>query len=117
VPLILASLCENDAYKAACSAVTAGLPVPPNVIFIKVPCAGAVNNAVVADALSIGVDGVLIAGGKDDQCHCVGGSRLVQKRSGDLGDKLRKMKIEPERVRFEYIEIRDPAESKLEIPP
>ena len=108
-PLILAFLCENDAYKAACSAVAMGLPVPPNVLFIKVPCAGAVNNALVADALSIGVDGVLIGGCKDDQCHYVGGSRLVQKRSGDLGDKLQKMKIEPERVRFEHLEIRDSA--------
>ena len=106
-PTILAFLCENDAYKAASSAAGMGLPVPPNVVFIKVPCAGAVNNALVADALSIGIDGVLIGGCKDDQCHYVRGSQLVRKRSGDLSDKLLKMRIEPQRVRFESLEIRD----------
>lgn len=34
------------------------------------------------------------------------GSCLVRKRSGDLGEKLRTMMIEPERVRFESLEIR-----------
>ncbi|MEW6669280.1 MAG: hydrogenase iron-sulfur subunit [Thermodesulfobacteriota bacterium] len=106
-PLILAFLCENDAYKAARSAVDRGLAVPPNAVMIKVPCAGAVNNALVADALSIGVDGVVIAGCKDGQCHYVRGNQLVQKRSGDLREKLKSMRIEPERVRFENLEIRD----------
>jgi coenzyme F420-reducing hydrogenase delta subunit/Pyruvate/2-oxoacid:ferredoxin oxidoreductase delta subunit len=106
-PVILALLCENDAYKAAISAVEQGLPVPPNVIFIKVACAGSINNALIADALSLGIDGVLIAGCKDGQCHYVKGNLLVQKRSGDLGDKLKTMMIEPERVRFESLEIRD----------
>ena len=106
-PVILAFLCANDAYPAARAAVDQGLPVPPNVISIKVPCAGSVNNALVADALSFGIDGVLIAGCRDDQCHYVRGSQLVQKRSGDLGEKLRAMMIEPARVRFESLEIRE----------
>jgi heterodisulfide reductase subunit A/quinone-modifying oxidoreductase subunit QmoB len=106
-PMILAFLCENDAYKAATSAAGMGLPVPPNVVGIKVPCAGSVNNALVADALSIGIDGVLIFGCKDDECHYIRGSQLVRKRSGDLSEKLQKMRIEPKRVRFENLEIRE----------
>ena len=106
-PIVLALLCENDAYKAAQTAVNEGLPVPPNVITMKVPCAGAVNNGIVADALSFGIDGVLIAGCKDGQCHYVRGNQLVDKRSGDLSDKLKNMMMEPERVRSESIEIRD----------
>ncbi len=106
-PVILAFLCANDAYPAARAAVDLGLPLPPNVISIKVPCAGSVNNALVADALSFGIDGVLIAGCREDQCHYVRGSQLVQKRSGDLGEKLRTMMIEPARVRFESLEIRE----------
>lgn len=106
-PTVLAFLCENDAYVAACSAIDQGLDVPINVIQIKVPCAGAVNNALIADALSLGIDGVLIAGCKDEQCHYVRGFDLVQKRSGDLGDKLGTMMIEPERVRSEGIEIHE----------
>lgn len=106
-PVILAFLCENDAYHAARSAADYNLPVPPNVFFIKVPCAGSVNNALVADALAFGIDGILIAGCKDGQCHYVKGNQLAQTRSGDLSDKLQKMMIEPERVRFENLEIRD----------
>lgn len=106
-PVVLAFLCENDAYPAARAAALSGLPVPPNVIFTRVRCAGSVNNALVADALSFGIDGVLIAGCQEGQCHFVRGSQLVQKRSGDLGDKLKKMVIEPERVRFASLEIRE----------
>jgi len=106
-PIILAFLCENDAYVAAKSAMDKGLNVPINVIHLKVPCAGAVNNAVVADALSLGVDGVLIGGCQDGQCHYIRGNELVRKRSGDLRDKLKSMMLEPERVRSECIEIQE----------
>ncbi len=106
-PLILAFLCENDAARAAEEANINGIPVPPNVIHMSVPCAGAVNNALIADALSLGIDGVLIGGCKDGQCHYVRGNQLVRKRSGDLQDKLKTMMIEPVRVRFESLEIRD----------
>lgn len=106
-PVILALLCENDAHKAARAAVDQGLPVPPNAIIIKVSCAGSVNNALLADAISLGIDGILIAGCKDDQCHYIRGNQLVQKRSGDLSEKLKTMMIEPERVRFVSLEIRD----------
>lgn len=106
-PLILAFLCENDAYLAAAEAHRIGLPVPPNVIQMRVSCAGAVNNALIADALSLGVDGVMIGGCKDGHCHYINGNRLVLKRSGDLQDKLKTMMIEPQRVRFDALEIRD----------
>lgn len=106
-PVILAFLCQNDAYYAARTAAELHLPVPPNIFFLKVPCAGAVNNALIADALSLGIDGVLIAGCREGQCHYVKGSQLVQTRNVDLTDKLKKMFIEPERVRFEHLEIRD----------
>jgi heterodisulfide reductase subunit A/quinone-modifying oxidoreductase subunit QmoB len=106
-PLLVAILCESDAYHAALGAVRLGLDVPPNVFFLRVPCAGAVNNAVIADALACGIDGVLIGGCQDGQCHNVRGSQLVRKRSGDLGQKLRKMRMDEQRVRFEAIEVND----------
>jgi len=106
-PVILAFLCENDAYLAARAAVDSGLNPPLNAIYVKVPCAGAVNNAVVADALALGIDGILIAGCSDGQCHYVNGNQLVLKRSGDLREKLTTMMIEPERVRSESVEIQE----------
>jgi len=106
-PIVLAFLCENDAYKAAQKAAYDGMEIPPNVVFLKVSCAGNVNNALLADALSLGIDGIFIGGCKDDHCHYVWGNQLVEKRSDDLSDKLKTMRIEPERIRFENIEIRD----------
>ncbi len=97
-PVILAFLCENDAYPAAKSAAQIGSGVPLNVIHLKVPCAGAVNNTLIADALSLGVDGVIIAGCRDGQCHYIRGNEQVRKRSGDRQDKLKSIMLEPERV-------------------
>lgn len=106
-PVVLAFLCKNDAYFAAKLATENNLPIPPNVFFIRVPCAGAVNNALIADALAFGIDGVFIAGCRDGQCHYGKSNQLVKIRSDDLGEKLQKMVIEPQRVRFENLEIRD----------
>jgi heterodisulfide reductase subunit A-like polyferredoxin/coenzyme F420-reducing hydrogenase delta subunit len=106
-PVILSFLCQNDAYFAARTAAEMKLGVPLNVFFIKLPCAGSVNNALIADALAFGIDGILIGGCKDSQCHFIKGNQLVKTRSEDLADKLRKMVIEPGRVRLEAIEIRD----------
>jgi len=106
-PVILAFLCENDAYHAAREAADSGLPITPNVFFLRVPCAGAVNNALVADALAFGIDGILIAGCPDGQCHYGKANQLVKIRSDDLAEKLQKMIMERERVRFESLEIRD----------
>ena len=106
-PVVYAFLCENDAYHAARSAMDLDLNVPPNVVFLRLPCAGALNNALIADALAFGIDGILIAGCQDGQCHYVKGNELVRKRSDDLSDKLQKMMIERDRVRFVSLEIRD----------
>ena len=106
-PVILSFLCRNDAYFAARTAAEMKLGVPPNIFSIKLPCAGSVNNALIADALAFGIDGILIAGCKDSQCHFIKGNQLVKTRSEDLADKLKKMIIEPGRVRLENIEIRD----------
>ncbi len=106
-PVILAFLCRNDAYFAARAAMDMNLGVPPNVFFLKLPCAGSVNNALIADALAFGIDGILIAGCKDGQCHFIKGNQLVKTRSEDLGEKLKKMVMDPGRVRLESLEIRD----------
>lgn len=105
-PIVLAFLCENDAWLAAREAQAQGL-VPPNVVAMKVPCAGAVNNALIADALSLGVDGVFIGACPDGTCHYVKGNELIRKRSDDLMDKLKNMSMDRERVIFANLGPRD----------
>ncbi len=99
-PLILGFLCKNDAYRAVDDVGLKGIKYPPNFLGIMVPCAGAVNGAIIAKAISTGVDGILIAGCPDNQCHYVQGSALAKARLTDISNKLREMYLEPERVRF-----------------
>src|SRR3990172_994299 len=99
-PVILGFLCKNDAYRAADEAGLKGVSYPPNLISIMVPCSGAVNGMIISEAISKGVDGILIAGCPDDQCHFVRGSALAKTRLADVSNKLKEMYIEPERVRF-----------------
>ncbi|MFP4658337.1 MAG: hydrogenase iron-sulfur subunit, partial [Desulfonatronovibrionaceae bacterium] len=105
-PVILAFLCANDAWLAAKKAQAQGI-VPFNVIALKVPCAGALNNALIADALSLGIDGVFIGACPEDTCHYVKGNELVRKRYDDLVDKLKNMSMDPERVIFAGLGPRD----------
>lgn len=107
-PVICAFLCENDAWLAHCSAQRQGL-VPDGVVALSVPCAGSVNNALIADALSYGIDGVYIGACPDGTCHYVRGNELIRKRRDDLADKLKNMSMEPERVTFEGIGPRNAA--------
>jgi len=99
-PLVLGFMCKNDAYRAADDAGLRGIQYPPNFLGIMVPCAGAVNGAIIAKAISTGIDGVFIAGCPDSQCHYVQGSALAKTRLNDISNKLREMYMEPERVRF-----------------
>jgi heterodisulfide reductase subunit A-like polyferredoxin/coenzyme F420-reducing hydrogenase delta subunit len=105
-PIVCAFLCENDAWLAHCLAQRQGR-VPPGVVALPVPCSGAVNNALIADALSYGIDGVYIGACPDGTCHYVRGNELIRKRRDDLADKLKTMRMEPERVAFEGLGPRD----------
>jgi len=108
-PVLLALLCANDAYPAADLAGQKRHAYPPNVVTMPVPCAGSVNVAWVADALTNGVDGVLIAGCKSDQCHFFHGSDLARTRLDNMRETLKRMMIEPDRVRMANLGIADDA--------
>ncbi len=107
-PIILGFLCKNDAYRAADDAGSRGILYPPNLLSIMVPCTGAVNGAIISEAISKGVDGILIAGCPDNQCHYQQGSTLAKTRLTDISNKLKEMYIEPERVRFASISRDEP---------
>ena len=106
-PTILAMLCGNDAYPAADLAGQDGYAYPANVLSIRVPCAGAVNVAWVTDALTLGIDGVLIAGCHSDQCHFFRGSDLARTRGDNMRETLKRMRTEPDRVRMINLSITD----------
>ncbi len=107
---ILVFACENDAYPAIDMAAKNGLKFSPLVRIIPVRCLGSVNVVFIADAMSRGIDGVLMLGckfGEDYQCHFIRGSELANRRMENVKETLQRLFIEPERVKIEQVEISD----------
>ena len=102
-PRIVALMCENDALPALEKAAAAGATWNPWVRIIPVRCLGSMNIVWLAEALSRGVDGVILIGckfGDDYQCHYVRGSELANTRLDNVGETLQRLALEPERIKF-----------------
>jgi quinone-modifying oxidoreductase subunit QmoB len=109
-PRILVLACENDAYPALDMAAMNGEEISPWARVIPVRCLGSVNVSWVTDAMNSGYDGVVLMGcRKDDdyQCHFVRGSAMANERMSKVGDTLRTLKLEPERVAVHDVAITD----------
>ncbi len=107
---IVAFVCENDAYPAIDAAALNRLKLHPAVRFISVRCLGSFNLVWIADALSRGIDGILIMGckyGDDYQCHFAKGSELANYRMGKLQETLDRLALESERAQFMEVAIND----------
>ncbi|MGH9010301.1 MAG: FAD-dependent oxidoreductase, partial [Acidimicrobiia bacterium] len=105
---IVALACENDAYPAFDLAGINRLGFDAAVRVVPLRCLGSLNVAVVADALSSGIDGIMLMGcksGDDYQCHFIQGSALAAKRLVNVKETLERLTIESERVLPVEIEI------------
>lgn len=105
-PRMIAFVCENDALPALDEASRRRLKWNSWIRVIPVRCLGAVNVVWIADALSRGIDGVLLMGckkGEDYQCHYIKGSELASKRMENVQETLNRLTLEPERVRIEEV--------------
>jgi len=101
-PRILALLCENDALPALDAAALGRTQWNPWVRVVPLRCLGSMNLVWIADALSRGIDGVILIGckhGDDYQCHYVKGSELANTRLENLQETLTRLAVEPERVK------------------
>ncbi|MCK9240403.1 hydrogenase iron-sulfur subunit [Desulfocurvus sp.] len=100
-PRILILACENDAYPALDMAAMRGKSWSPYARILPVRCLGSVNAIWVADAMSKGVDGVMMLGckyGDDYQCHFVKGSEICNRRKENIAETLNRLGVEPDRV-------------------
>ena len=100
-PRVLILACENDALPAFDMAAMRGNPWNPYVRIIPVRCLGSVNAIWVADAMSKGIDGVMLMGckyGDDYQCHFVKGSEICNRRKENIAETLNRLGVEPDRV-------------------
>ncbi|NJB68813.1 quinone-modifying oxidoreductase subunit QmoB [Desulfobaculum xiamenense] len=100
-PRIVVLACENDAYPALDMAAMRGKTWSPYVRILPVRCLGSVNAIWVADAMSKGIDGVMMLGckyGDDYQCHFVKGSEICNRRKENIAETLERLGVEPDRV-------------------
>jgi len=94
-------MCENDAYPALDMLGINRLTYNNNLRIVPVRCLGSVNVVWIADALSRGIDGILMAGckfGDDYQCHFIKGSEQCNKRMDNVQETLQRLSLEKERV-------------------
>ncbi|RJP55861.1 MAG: FAD-dependent oxidoreductase [Deltaproteobacteria bacterium] len=102
-PRVVAFLCENDAYPSLDIVGRKRMTYSPYVRVIPLRCLGNVNLVWIADALSSGIDGVILIGckhGDDYQCHYIKGSELASIRMGKIKETLDRLRLESDRVRI-----------------
>jgi quinone-modifying oxidoreductase subunit QmoB len=109
-PRILIFACENDAYPALDMAGLNRYQYSAFVRVIPVRCLGSVNLLWVSTALEKGFDGIMLMGcksGDDYQCHYVKGSALAEERLSKVGETLKSLMLEEERVTMAEVSIAD----------
>lgn len=100
-PRVFVFICENDAYPAVDQAGIHRLQYSPFVRFLPLRCLGNINLVWIADALSKGIDGIMLIGckyGDDYQCHFVKGSELAETRMSKISETLERLVLESERI-------------------
>ncbi len=103
-------MCENDAYPALDIAGFRRLRYDPSVRVIPLRCLGSLNIVWIADALSRGIDGIMLVGckyGDDYQCHFIRGSQLATRRLENVKETLQRLRLESERLQTNEISINE----------
>ena len=109
-PRVLVLMCENDAYPALDLAGFNRLHYDAAVRVIPLRCLGSLNIVWIADALSRGIDGVLLVGckyGDDYQCHFAKGSELANRRLENVKETLQRLQLESERIHLTQLALGD----------
>jgi quinone-modifying oxidoreductase subunit QmoB len=107
-PRVLVFMCENDAYPALDIAGLNRLQYDPSIRVIPLRCLGSMNIVWIADALSRGIDGVMLIGckyGDDYQCHFAKGSELADRRLENVKETLQRLQLESERLELTQLAI------------
>jgi F420-non-reducing hydrogenase iron-sulfur subunit len=99
-PKIVGFLCNWCSYRAADLAGTARINYAPNIRIIRVMCSGRVDPTFIFKALSLGADGVMIAGCHPGECHYIEQNYKAMRRFQMLQQTLRQMGVEDKRVQL-----------------
>jgi F420-non-reducing hydrogenase iron-sulfur subunit len=98
VPKIVAFCCDQSGYPAADMAGRLKITLPPNVEFVRVPCAGRIDTLYLLKALEKGADGVLIFACYEENCQFLRGNLRAKGRLSYAHSILAKIGLEKERI-------------------
>ncbi len=102
-PKIIAFSCNWCAYAGADFAGVARMQYPPNVRIIRVMCSGRVEPSFVLRAFEKGVDGVIIGGCHEADCHYISGNIKAKERAEATAAILETLGLGSERLRVKWI--------------
>lgn len=107
-PRVLLFMCENDAYPVLDIVGQNRLQYDASVRVIPLRCLGSMNIVWIADALSRGIDGVMLMGckyGEDYQCHFAKGSEIANRRLENVKETLQRLQLESERIEVSQVSL------------
>lgn len=102
-PKIIAFCCNWCSYAGADLAGVSRLQYPPNIRIIRVMCSSMVHPTLVIDALTKGVDGVMMCGCHPGDCHYIEGNIRAENRAEAITLMLEDFGLEEERFRLEWV--------------
>ena len=102
-PKILAFCCNWCSYAGADLAGVSRLQYPPNIRIIRVMCSGMVHPNLIIDALTKGMDGVIMCGCHPGDCHYIEGNLKAEKRADAIFLMLEDFGLEEERFKLEWV--------------
>ena len=107
-PAILVFACNWCSYPAADFAGLKRMQMEPKFRVIRTPCSARVDPEWVLRALSKGVDGVLVLGGKEGHCHYEGGNVKTKTRMALLSKVLRQVGYDADRFHVDWVNSDEP---------
>lgn len=99
-PRIVGFFCNWCSYRAADLAGSSRTQYAANVRIVRLMCSGRVDPAFIMKALSMGADGVLVAGCHPGECHYLEQNYKAMRRVALLKHTLKGLGIDPRRVRL-----------------
>jgi len=101
-PTIIGFLCNWCSYRAADLAGTSRIKHEPSVRILRTMCSGRVDPTFILKALSLGADGVMLAGCHPGECHYLEQNYKTMRRFAMLKHTLKAMGVEDERIRLQW---------------
>lgn len=102
--------CHWCAYQAADAAGSKGLAIDPDFRIVRSLCSGRIDPDWVLKAVSKGADGVLLLGGKPNQCHFKSGNIRTMSRMKLIKLLMDQMGLDGHRFRVEWVNPEEPDE-------